>query len=107
MTMSTTAAPEDLQDQDAPHRRREDTIASQVGKVVLWLVYSVAAAGAGGWYAKNTTGIQQAAQLEVIDAKAREQILLLKVELNGKLDLINQKQDQISEQIRELKGHAR
>lgn len=101
----TTAAVDDTQDPDLPHRRREDTIASQVGKVVLWLVYSVAAAGAGGWYAKNTSAVQQAAQLEVIDAKAREQITLLKVELNGKLDLINQKQDQISEQIRELKGH--
>lgn len=99
----TTVTPDEPQDQESPHRRKDDSVASQVGKVVLWAVYSIAAAGAGGWYTKNTSVAREAAQIEVIDAKAREQITLLKVELNGKLDLINQKQDQISEQIKELR----
>lgn len=83
--------------------RKQASVAAQIGRAVLWLGTVVGAASTGGWYNQHTAGLQQQAAQEIVDIKAREQVALLKIELLGKFDLTNQKLDQISEQIREIK----
>lgn len=98
----------DISQGDQPkHRRRSDTPYASIGRAVVWAVTALASAYGGSWYVRQTGMVTQQAAQEIVDQKARTDLMLLRAELSGRLDLLAQQVGQTNELIRELRSDAR
>lgn len=90
------------------NRRSTDRLSSSATRIILALV-GVIGAGSGGWLVRDRVAAPAAAAppVELVDARARQDVAVLRAEIGGKLEAIKANQDQMAETLRELRRELR
>lgn len=83
-------------------RRASDRLPASAMRIIMALI-GVIGAGSGGYiFRDKVMAAPPSMTSEAVDHQARQQIEIMKVEINGKLMLITQQQEQTNERLREL-----